>query len=155
MSHLNIIFICLSTSFIVQNVKKKNPLESIQSYENASFLGPKQPVSPERGFFSENPSAKLVAFVHVYLYALNSDVNPLMRYYQLKKTEIWLAKSQEHFCPWLERQIFPTHFRVFQIVVRGEGWEAAGEDWKFCWGNFFTRWWEPEEEWFWQFLFQS
>ena len=35
--------------------------------------------------------------------------------------------------------------RVFQIVVRGGGIR------NFCWGDFFTRWRKPEEEWFWQF----
>ena len=35
---------------------------------------------------------------------------------------------------------------VFQIAVRG--W---GRDWKFYWGNFFTGWREPEEEWCWWF----
>ena len=38
-------------------------------------------------------------------------------------------------------------FRVFQVALRGRGnppqWRENG---KFCWGIFFTRWWEFEEE---------
>ena len=39
--------------------------------------------------------------------------------------------------------------RVFQSVLRGEWGE--GRYWKFCWGDFLTRWLEPVEEWFWAF----
>ena len=38
---------------------------------------------------------------------------------------------------------FTWNFRSFlDFVVKGH---------RHCWGDFFTRWWEPEEEWFWQF----
>ena len=38
---------------------------------------------------------------------------------------------------------FTWNFRSFpDFVAKSHG---------HCWGDFFTRWWEPEEKWFWQF----
>ena len=44
-----ITFIYLLALFIVQNLKKF--LQRIQSYEDAQFLGPKWPISPNENFF--------------------------------------------------------------------------------------------------------
>ena len=36
-----------------------------------------------------------------------------------------------------------------QIPLRSGGIQPQeGGNWKFCWGRFFTGWWEPGEEWF-------
>ena len=51
----------------------------------------------------------------------------------------------------------PSKFsKVFQIAVRtGTGGKLPPPQWEEIWdfteGNFFTRWMEPEKEWFWQF----
>ena len=37
---------------------------------------------------------------------------------------------------------FTENFRSFP--------EFVSKSSKHCWGDFFTRWWEPEQEWFWQ-----
>ena len=47
-----ITFIYLLALFIVQNLKKF--LQRIQSYEDAQFLGPKWPISPNDNFFQKN-----------------------------------------------------------------------------------------------------
>ena len=44
------ILIYLLARFIVQNFKKKS-FQQIQSYEDAEFLGPKWPISPNENFF--------------------------------------------------------------------------------------------------------
>ena len=46
-----ITFIYLLALFIVQNLKKF--LQRIQSYEDAQFLGPKWPISPNENFFKK------------------------------------------------------------------------------------------------------
>ena len=47
-----ITFIYLMALFIVQNLKKF--LQLIQTYEGASFLGPKWSICPKQNFFLEN-----------------------------------------------------------------------------------------------------
>ena len=56
-------------------------LEWIQSYEDASFLHPKQPICPN-DFFSENFLISLVRFIHAYCHGkkTKSDINVLMKY---------------------------------------------------------------------------
>ena len=78
---INITLIFPLAPFIVQNFKKFFQL--IQSYEDAQFLGPCEPC-----FFHSCLSTCL---------KLKSDINLLVKYWQLKNTEISLAES--HF--WL------------------------------------------------------
>ena len=66
-----ITFIYLLALFIVQNLKKF--LQRIQSYEDAQFLGPKWPISPNENFFSENLLMSLVSFIQAYLHAKNQS----------------------------------------------------------------------------------
>ena len=65
-----ITFIYLLALFIVQNLKKF--LQRIQSYEDAQFLGPKWPISPNENF-SEKLLMSLVSFIHAYLHAKNQS----------------------------------------------------------------------------------
>ena len=107
---LHIIFIYLLALFILKNLKKF--LQQIQSYEDAAFLGPKWPICPNDNS-SGNPVNKSCSF-HLCLCTCQksmSDINLLMKYWQLKNTEISLAKS--HFLLKPEDQIFPKHV-VFQ-----------------------------------------
>ena len=88
-------------------------LQQIQRYEDAPFLGPKWPICPNENF-SGNPVNKSCSF-HLCLCTCQksmSDINLLMKYWQLKNTEISLAK-RSHFWLQLEDQIFPKH-AVFQ-----------------------------------------
>ena len=63
-----------------------------------TIFGPKMAHFPKWEFFSENLLMSLVSFIHAYLLAKNqSDINLLVKYWQLKNTEIPLADS--HF--WL------------------------------------------------------
>ena len=64
-----ITFIHLLALFNLQNLKKI--LQQILSYEDAQFLGPKWPISPNDNFFSENLLMSLVPFIHAYLHAKN------------------------------------------------------------------------------------
>ena len=91
-----ITFIYLLALFIVQNLKKF--LQQIQSYEDAQFLGPKWPISPNENFFRKPVNEP--CFFHSCLSTCQkskSDINLLVKYWRLKNTEISLAKS--HF--WL------------------------------------------------------
>ena len=63
-----ITFMYLLAIFTVQNLKKF--LQRIQSYEDATFLGPKWPISPIR-IFSENLLVSLVSSIHDYLHPKN------------------------------------------------------------------------------------
>ena len=56
------------------------------------------------------------------------------------------ASSLENPQNWAITEKKKKNSRVFQIVVRGGGGFR-----NFIWGDFFTRWRKPEEEWFWQF----
>ena len=101
-----ITFIYLLALFIVQNLKKF--LQRIQSYEDAQFLGPKWPISPNENFFRKPVNEP--CFFHSCLSTCQkskSDINLLVKYWRLKNTEISLAKS--HFLLKLENQIFPKH----------------------------------------------
>ena len=93
----NKIFTYLLAPFIGQILKKF--FQQIQSYEHAQLLGPKWPIFPNKYFFSENLLMSLISFIHAYLHAKNQspDINLLLKYWQLKNTEISLADS--HF--WL------------------------------------------------------
>ena len=55
-----ITFICLLALFIGQNLKKI--LQQIQSYEDASFLGPKWFICPKQNFFLK----KIISFSSTY-----------------------------------------------------------------------------------------
>ena len=66
----------------------------IQSYEDAQFLGPKWPISPNENFFRKPVNEP--CFFHSCLSTCQkskSDINLLVKYWRLKKTEISLAKS--------------------------------------------------------------
>ena len=63
-----ITFMYLLAIFTVQNLKKF--FQRIQSYEDATFLGPKWPISPIR-IFSENLLVSLVSSIHDYLHPKN------------------------------------------------------------------------------------
>ena len=72
--------------------------QRIQSYEDVSVLGPKQPICPNENFFRK-PVNKPCSF-HSSLSTCQkskSDIHLLMKYWRLKNTEISLAKN--HF--WL------------------------------------------------------
>ena len=103
---INIISIYLLAPFIVQNFKKI--LTADPELWWCTIFGPIYP--------NENFSRKSVnkpCFFHSCLSTRQkskSDINLLMKYWQLKNTEISLAKS--HFWLKLENQIFPKH-RVF------------------------------------------
>ena len=91
-----ITFIYLLALFIVQNLKKF--LQRIQSYEDAQFLGPKWPISPNNNFFRKR--VNVPCFFHHCLSICQkskSDINLLDKYWRLKNTKISLAES--HF--WL------------------------------------------------------
>ena len=99
-------FIYLLALFIVQNLKKF--LQRIQSYEDAQFLGPKSPISPNENFFRKPVNEP--CFFHSCLSTCQkskSDINLLVKYWRLKNTEISLAES--HFWLQLQNQIFPKH----------------------------------------------
>ena len=90
------IIINLLALFIVQKLKKF--LQQIQSYEDAKYLGPKWPISPNENFFRK-PVNKPCLF-HSCLSTSQkskSDINLSVKYWQSKHTEISLAKT--HF--WL------------------------------------------------------
>ena len=73
-------------------------LQRIQSYEDAPYLGPKLPICPNKNFFRK-PVNKPCSF-HSCLSTFqksNSDINLLMKHWQLKNNEISLAES--HFWP--------------------------------------------------------
>ena len=63
-------------------------------------------------------------------------------------------------CPWKfqTKQGFilgkSTKLSYSRKKNKQQGFPNSGKGWgdqKLCWGNFFTRWRKPEEEWFWQF----
>ena len=98
--------IYLLALFIAQNFKKF--FQQIQSYEDVQFLGPKWPISPNENFFRK-PVNEL-CFFHSCLSTCQkwkSDIDLLLKYWQLKNTEISLAES--HFWLELENQIFPKY----------------------------------------------
>ena len=65
-------FIYLLAYSIMQNLKKS--LQRIQSYEDAQFLGPKWPISPnENFFFSKNLLMGLNSFIQAYPHAKNQS----------------------------------------------------------------------------------
>ena len=70
----------------------------MQSYEDAQFLGPKSPIYPNDNFFRKPEKwASFLSFMPIYISKLKSDITLLVKYWQLKNTEIALAES--HF--WL------------------------------------------------------
>ena len=62
MSHLNIIFICLSTSFIVQNVKKKKPFRVNPKLWECIIFRPKIACFPWKRIFFRKPISKTCCF---------------------------------------------------------------------------------------------
>ena len=70
--------------------------QQIQSYEDAQFLGPKWPISPNENFFRK-PVNKPCFFLSCLFTCQKSrsDINLLVKYWRLKHTEISLAKR--HF----------------------------------------------------------
>ena len=87
-----ITFIYLLVVFTVQNWKKK--FQRIQSYEDAQFLGPKWPISPNENFFRKPVHEP--CFFHSRLSTCQkskSDINLFVKYWRLKNTEISLAES--------------------------------------------------------------
>ena len=99
-----ITFIYLLALFIVQNLKKF--FQRIQSYEDAQFLGPKWPISPNENFFKEPITEP--CFFHSCQSTCQkskSDINLLVKRWWLKNTEILLAKNHWE----LENWIFPKH----------------------------------------------
>ena len=100
----NIILIYPLASFIVQNFKKF--FQWIRNHEDVQFLGPKW--SPNDKFFRKPVNEP--CFFHSCLsksQKSKSDINLLVEYWQLKKTEISLA--ERHFWLQLQNQIFPKH----------------------------------------------
>ena len=87
-----ITFIYLSALFIVQNLKKF--LLQIQSYEDAQFLGPKWPIYPNEHFFRK-PITQSCFFYSCLstCQKSKSDINLIMKYWQLKNTEISLPRA--------------------------------------------------------------
>ena len=70
--------------------------QQIQTHDHAPFLGPKWPICPNENFFRKSVN-KHLSF-HSCLSACQkskSDINLLMKYWQLKNIEISLAES--HF----------------------------------------------------------
>ena len=70
--------------------------QQIQTHDDAPFLGPKWPISPNENFFKKSVN-KHLSF-HSCLSTCQkskSDINLLMKYWQLKNIEISLAES--HF----------------------------------------------------------
>ena len=51
----------------------KKFFQRFQSYEDAQFLDPKWPISPNDNFFSENLLISIVSFIHGYLHAKNQS----------------------------------------------------------------------------------
>ena len=89
-----ITFIYLLALFDVQDLKKN--IQRIQSYEDAQFLGPKWPISPNENFFRKPVNEP--CFFYSCLSTCQkskSDINLLVKYWRLKNTEISLAES--HF----------------------------------------------------------
>ena len=85
-----ITFIYLLALFIVQNLKKF--LQRIQSYEDAQFLGPKWPISPNENFFRKPVNEP--CFFHSCLSTCQKskpDIYLLVKYRGLKKTDFSLA----------------------------------------------------------------
>ena len=100
-----ITFIYLLALFDVQDLKKN--IQRIQSYEDAQFLGPKWPISPNDNFFRK-PFHK-PCFFHSCLSTCQkskSDINLLVKHWRLKNTEISLAES--HFGYNLRTRFFPS-----------------------------------------------
>ena len=93
---INIIFIYLLALSLCKILKKF--FQRIQSYEDAQFLGPKWPISPNENFFRKPVNEP--CFFHSCLSTCQkskSDINLLVKYWRLKNTEISLVES--HF--WL------------------------------------------------------
>ena len=75
---------------------KKKFFHQIQSYEDAQYLGPKWTISPNENFFRKH--VKEPCFFHLCLstcHKSKSDINLLVKYWQLKNTEISL--TDRHF----------------------------------------------------------
>ena len=84
---INIILIYLLFPFIVQNFKKILSVDP--ELEDAQFLGPKWPILPNESFFRK-PVNEPCSF-HSCLSTCQkskSDINLLVKYWQLKNTEI-------------------------------------------------------------------
>ena len=64
-TNVNINFIYLLVTFIVQNFKKF--LKWSQSYEDMPFLGPKWPIWPNKIFFQKNLLISLVPFMSIII----------------------------------------------------------------------------------------
>lgn len=85
-------------------------LEWIQCYQDTQFLDAKWPVCLKKWFYFGKVIRKLCCIHSCLPICKNSesDVNLLMRYWQLKNTEIWSAESI------FENQICPTY-----AVIKG------------------------------------
>ena len=113
-----ITFIYLLALFIVQNLKKF--LQRIQSYEDAQFLGPKWPISPNENFFRKPVNEP--CFFHSSISTCQkskSDVNLFVKYWQLKNTEIFLSTTWEpdfsQACSFCRMLIDHMNFQFTQI----------------------------------------
>ena len=94
------LLISFSTMYYLLSLRKilKKFFQRIQSYEDAQFLGPKWPISPNENFFRKPVNEP--CFFHSCLSTCQkskSDINLLVKYWRLKNTEISLA--ERHF--WL------------------------------------------------------
>ena len=93
---INITLIDLLASFIVQILKKF--FQQIQSYEMHNFWVQNGRFAQINFFFffSENLLMSLVSFIHSFMPTCQkskSNINLLVKYWQLKNTEISLAES--------------------------------------------------------------
>ena len=89
---INIFLIHLLAPFTAENFQKF--FLRIQSYEDAQFLGPKWPVSPNENFFRKSVNES--CFFHSYLSTCQKskpDINILVKHWWLKNTEISLPES--------------------------------------------------------------
>ena len=98
-NHCYFFFIYILALFIVQNLKKF--LQWIQNYDDAPFLGPKWPISPNENLFRKPVHGPCFFYSGLSTCQKSkSDINLLVESWWLKNTEISMAKS--HFCLSLE-----------------------------------------------------
>ena len=103
------IFISFSSTYWLLSLCKisKKFFKQIQSYDNVPSWGPKWPICPNENFFIKDLLISLIPFINTYLHAKNqSQIYLLMKYWQLKNTEISLAES--HFGYNLGTRFFPS-----------------------------------------------
>ena len=90
---LLILFACTYQPLSLCKILKKF-FQWIQSYEDAQFLGPKWPISPNENFFRKPVNKP--CFFHSCLSTCQkskSGISLLVKYWQLKNTEISLAEN--------------------------------------------------------------